>query len=70
MDDAKADAARRGKEPFDLEKLEQLCDTSHEGRMPPLEERYAEFESRYYVGYPEVMTLTEFAKEVEILNRW
>lgn len=68
--DAKADALRRNKEPFDLQKLESLCDTSSEGRIAPLEERLAKFEWKYYVSNPNVMTIEEFAKEVEELSRW
>lgn len=67
---AKADAARRGKQPFDLAKLETMCDTSHEGRVDPPEVRQAEFEQKYYVHFPEVMTLAEFAEKVNELNRW
>jgi hypothetical protein len=67
---AKADAARRGKEPFDLAKLETMCDTTHEGRLDPVEDRHAEFERKYYVHFPNVMTLAEFARTVEELNRW
>jgi len=67
---AKADAAQRGKEPFDLAKLETLCDTSHEGRLAPLDERQADFERKYYVHFPDVMTLAEFARKVDELNRW
>ena len=70
LDAAKADAARRGKEPFDLAKLETMCDTSRQGRLDPVEERQAEFERKYYVHFPDVMTLAEFAKKVEELNRW
>jgi hypothetical protein len=70
LDAAKADAARRGKEPFDLARLEALCDTSHEGRMPPVEERRAELERKYYVYNPDVMTLEEFARVVAESNRW
>jgi hypothetical protein len=68
--EAKADAARRGKEPFDLAKLETMCDTTHEGRLAPVEERYAEFERKYYVRFPDIMTLAEFARTVQELNRW
>lgn len=67
---AKADAQHRNKEPFDLEKLESLCDTSSEGRMAPLDERIAEFERKYYVVYPDIMTIEEFAKKIEELSRW
>lgn len=67
---ARADAAARGKEPFDLAKLETMCDTSHEGRVDPVEDRQAELERKYYVHFPEVMTLAEFARKVDELNRW
>jgi hypothetical protein len=67
---AKADAARRGKEPFDLAKLETLCDTSREGRIDPEETRRARFEELYYTHYPDVLTLAELARKVSELNRW
>ena len=67
---AKADAARRGKEPFELAKLEALCDTSREGRVDPVDTRRARFEDLYYVHYPDVLTLADFARKVEELNRW
>jgi hypothetical protein len=67
---AKQEADRVGKEPFDLAKLETLCDTSHDGRVDPVEVRQAELERKYYVSFPEVMTLAEFAKTVDELNRW
>lgn len=67
---AKADAARRGKEPFDLAALEALCDTSHEGRMAPTAERQAEFEAQYYVACSEMMTIAEFAQHVTLMSRW
>jgi hypothetical protein len=38
--------------------------------MRPRDERIKEFESKYYVHFPEIMTLEEFAKKVEELNRW
>lgn len=68
--DAKAEALLRGKEPFDLAKLELLCDTSREGKMDPEEVRWTRFESMYYTHFPEVLTLEEFAAKVEVLNRW
>jgi hypothetical protein len=67
---AKAEAARRGKEPFDLAKLETLCDTSREGKMDPVETRRARFEEAYYTSYSDVMTLEEFAEKVTEQNRW
>ena len=66
---AKTDAAARGKEPFDLEKLERLCDTSREGRVDPVEDRRARFEEMYYTWFPGVMTLAEFARRVDALNQ-
>lgn len=70
LTNAKLDAQRRSKEPFDLEKLESLCDTSNEGRIAPVEDRVAKFEWEYYVGFPNIMTIEEFAKKVDELSRW
>ena len=68
--EAKAEAEQRGKEPFDLAKLETMCDTSSEGRLDPLEEREARFEFLYYVQHPELMTLDELAKYIERTSKW
>jgi hypothetical protein len=68
---AKSDAASRGKEPFDLAKLEQLgADTTDQGRLDPEDERRARFEEMYYVDYPDIMTLEEFVPHVNELNKW
>lgn len=67
---AKADAAARGKEPFDLAKLEALADTSSEGRMDPEDLRRSKFEEMYYVEYPSILTIEDFAAKVEELNKW
>jgi len=67
---AKADAARRGKEPFDLAKLEMLCDTSVDGWLPPLERRQREHEWMYYVHHRELLTLAAYAEAVDEVNRW
>lgn len=66
----KAEAATRGKEPFDLEKLEQLCDTSSEGRLAPVERRRADLEYKYYVSNRSMMTLKEFADLIETVRKW
>ncbi|HEY0988183.1 MAG TPA: hypothetical protein VGD80_14060 [Kofleriaceae bacterium] len=66
---AKRDAAVRGKEPFDLAKLETMCDTSSEGRMAPELVRHAEFEEMYY-RYRDILTLGDFARKVDELNKW
>jgi hypothetical protein len=67
---ARADADARGKEPFDLAKLETMADTSSEGRMDPEESRRARFEEMYYVDYPAILTIEDFAAKVEELNKW
>ena len=68
--DAKAAAVASGKEPFDLARLETMCDTSSEGRVAPLEVRQQRFEEWYYVWHPEVRTLEELARKIEEYNRW
>jgi hypothetical protein len=67
---AKEEAEARGKERFDLAKLEALVDTSSEGRVDPAEERHARLEEMYYTEYPDVMTLVAFAKKVRERNAW
>lgn len=67
--EAKAEAAARGKEPFDLAKLEEMCDTTSEGRLDPLDVRQARFEYLYYVQHPELMTLEELAAYIERANK-
>ncbi len=68
--EAREEATRTGKEAFDLEKLETMCDTSREGRLDPYEVRYARYEEMYYVRNPRLRTLAELAALVEELNRW
>lgn len=67
---ARAKQASVGKEPFDLAKLETMCDTSSEGRMAPVDERQATFERMYYVEYPAIQTLADFARKIEELSKW
>src|SRR5262245_515380 len=67
---AKRDAAARGKEPFDLAKLETMCDTSSEGRMAPEPVRHARFEEMYYLHFQDILTLEDFARKVDELNKW
>jgi hypothetical protein len=66
----KAAAVERGKEPFDLQKLETMCDTSTEGRLDPEDVRLARYEFMYYVQHPEFMTLKELADLVTHLSQW
>lgn len=65
----KADAHARGKEPFDLGRLEELCDTSHEGRMDPRSWRERRFELVYY-SHPEMMRIEDLAQHVMIAQGW
>jgi hypothetical protein len=67
---AKRDAAARAKEPFDLARLETMCDTSSEGRMDPELVRYERFEEMYYLYFPAILTLEDFARKVDELNKW
>lgn len=67
---AKVDAEARNKEPFDLGRLESMADTSSEGRLAPDDVRHARFEYMYYVDYPDILTLEEFAAKLRWLNTW
>jgi hypothetical protein len=67
---ARAEAAVRGKQAFDLEALEQLVDTSRNGRLAPVERRRARFETMYYVDNPSLMSLAELAALIRELNSW
>jgi hypothetical protein len=69
---AKREAARRGKEPFDLQKLERLYDTraDTDGRVDPVETRRARYEWEYYTYDPNILTIDEFAKFLERTSRW
>jgi hypothetical protein len=60
----KEEAARRGKEPFDLARLEAAFGgeiTTEDYDPIPLEERRAVLEYKYYVTWPSFTTLAEFA---------
>ena len=59
-----------GKERFDLDELEKICDTSVAVRLTDVKERHDIYERMYYVEYPKVMTLKEFARIVETLSSW
>lgn len=67
---AKESAATSGKEPFDLAKLEALCDTSAEGRVDPVESRQERYEYMYYVQNPDLMTLKDLAELITHLSQW
>ncbi len=62
LDRARAAATETGKEPFDLDRLEQLLDTTTDlGTLPPRSDRQRRWEEKYYLGHAEVRTLAEFA---------
>ncbi|WP_225976133.1 MULTISPECIES: hypothetical protein [Paracidovorax] len=67
---AKELADKNGKEPFDLVKLERLCDTSQAGRLAEWNERQAMYEYMYYVEHKNVGTLQDFARVVTTLASW
>ena len=70
LDAAKARATEEGKEPFDLRKLETLCDTSQAGRMAEESDRQATYEYMYYVEHKNVRTVQEFAAIVAGIASW
>jgi hypothetical protein len=65
----KEEAAERGKEPFDLAKLETMCAIDALGHMTP-EERFSNLEYMYYVNSPKLMTLAEFAEKLDAFTRY
>lgn len=64
-----AEAAARGKEPFDYERLRAMVAQGSLGRMNPDEER-ALFERLYYVEHADVLTLEAFADKLADLGKW
>lgn len=67
---AKIEADATGKEPFDLGKLEGLCDTSVGGRMLDGDERRATYEYDYYVEHPEIRTIIEYSALISERGKW
>jgi hypothetical protein len=65
---AKADAATRGKEPFDLDRLEQLYDTTSDLGHWSREERFRDWVWKYYVQASDLLTLAEFAERPRHLD--
>jgi hypothetical protein len=64
---AKVEAAARGKESFDLAKLETLVDSD---RMVGISERQRTYEYMYYVTSPELTTLAELAELIRRLSEY
>jgi hypothetical protein len=67
---AKAQAASSGKEPFDLQKLEKLCDTTERGRLLDVAERTVIYEYMYYVEHPQAPSLDAFAHNLSEIQNW
>jgi len=68
---AKQEQHAAGKQPFDLEALEKIYDTSNEsGYLGSLENRQQQYEEYYYVTYSHVKTIEEFAKAKAKNDLW
>lgn len=67
---ARAQATTNGKEPFDLQKLEKLCDTTERGRLLGVAERVAVYEYMYYVEHPQARNLDTFAQILNEIQDW
>jgi hypothetical protein len=66
---AKEEASRRGKEPFDFAKLCTLYDPSSEMASSSVlsdpQGTSDALERRYYIDYPNILTIAEFAARLE-----
>ena len=73
LEEAKQQAAREGKEPFDFAKLLTLFDPSSEmsssSVLPDPEATAREYEAKYYFS-PEVKTVAEFAERLNEYRLW
>lgn len=68
---AKAAQHAASKEPFDLDRFEELYDTSTEmGSRPAREVRERAYEHRYYLQHPQLRTLKELADLMRQLEPW
>lgn len=68
---AKRDQHAAGKEPFDLDALERIYDTTTMmGSLPSRETRQRTYEHKYYMLHSKAMTLEEFAKLMEENDLW
>ena len=71
LEQAKREAAERGKEPFDLDKFDKIYPpTPYLWHTPTREQRLKRLEELYYVTHREVMSLEEFAKIHTELEKW
>ena len=66
LEEAKKVAHMRGKEAFDLDQFEQLYDTETDlGYLPPREKREVRWAVKYYLDYPDVLSMAQLAKRLE-----
>ena len=68
---ARIEARKTGKEPFDFERLENMIDLrpySTDTDCVPTPEYIENYAYKYYVLHPEIMTLEEFAKYIEMMQ--
>ncbi len=72
LEQARAEAERNGKEPFDFGKLCALFDASSElgYQIQNAERTAAALERRYYLDCPEVNTLAGFAARLDAERPW
>jgi hypothetical protein len=70
--EARQRAAREGKEPFDFTALCELYDPTSDlaVKLHDPERRAKELEQRYYVDFPMVRTLAEFARTMSELDAY
>ena len=67
---ARKAAAERGKEPFDLEALAKIYAFSGPYEAEHYRRYAGEYEHEYYVTWPNVMTIAEFARLKTRLDAW
>ena len=68
---ARIEAQQTGKEPFDFARLENMIDLrpySIDADWEPTPDYIENYAYKYYVLHPEIMTLEEFAKFIEMMQ--
>ena len=68
---AKATAKEIGKEPFDFQKLFTLYDITSDFVLvayKPSKNAEFRYEEKYYLSYPDILSIEEFAERLETLD--